>query len=42
MKILKLFVFAVVLTGLAGCISINKEPEKEKVIVVPEKTSTDY
>jgi hypothetical protein len=42
MKMLKLFVFAVALTGLTGCISINKEPAKEKVIVVPEKSSTDY
>ena len=46
MKILKLFVFAIALTGLAGCVSVTKEPdktrEKEKVIVVPEKKSTDY
>jgi len=40
MKMLKLFIFAIALTGLAGCVSVQKEPEKEKekVIVVPEKS----
>jgi|SwirhisoilCB3_FD_contig_21_36692770_length_226_multi_3_in_0_out_0_1 hypothetical protein len=46
MKNLKLFAIAIIIGGLAGCISIgSKQPdkttEKERVIVVPEKNSGD-
>lgn len=46
MNNLKLLTLAVVLAGLAGCISIgSKQPdrtvEKERVIVVPEKKDSN-
>lgn len=46
MKNLKLFAIAIIIGGLAGCISIgSKQPdkttEKESVIVVPQKNNGD-
>lgn len=41
MKILKLFMVTLLLTQIMGCVSVErpaeKEKEKEKIIVVPEK-----
>jgi hypothetical protein len=43
MKILKLFMVALLLAQITGCVSVErpaeKEKEKEKIIVVPEKDS---
>jgi hypothetical protein len=41
MKILKLFIVTLLLAQIMGCVSVErpaeKEKEKEKIIVVPEK-----
>ncbi|SEO01105.1 hypothetical protein SAMN05216404_1109 [Nitrosospira multiformis] len=43
MKILKLFIATLLLVQITGCVSVErpaeKEKEKEKIIVVPEKDS---